>query len=541
MANSTTNPSHVVGQVPVLASNKSSYDAIPYASYPVAASHPDRLYNIGTLFGLQPRIPDKARILELGCAGGGNLLPIASQFPNAHCVGVELSEVQCNDAKTAVKFLGLKNIEIRHESISDITSSLGTFDYIICHGVFSWVPDPVREDILRVSAQNLAENGIAYISYNTLPGWYQRGMVRAMMMQHVRHIPDAKTKIIQARALLKFLVNSTVGHESAYALYLRTEAEFLENLPDNYLFHEHLEENNKAFFFQDFIQAASKHGLQFLGEATLPTMWIGNLPFEAARTLEALQDSVQRGQYTDCIVGRTFRETLLVSSNATIDRNIDPNRLESIRFLGRFTVDESESSNALPAGKREYTTRTGSKLIAEGASIQAIEALNRAFPCSLRLSELSKVIDDNSKALGNTDRIDARHLATVMMQWALSGYIEFRFLPDRMEKGAHRRPTISAWGRAQARAGNIVTNLRHEAITLSEVERFIVPLLDGTRDMKTIANDVASLIRTGILNVDTENKQAKIDPVQICDAVASQIVDQLANHAMILAGDFRGS
>jgi len=110
--------------------------------------------------------------LKLGCAGGGNLLPLASQFPNSTCVGFDLSQAQVDAAKVAVQFCKLSNTKIYQGSIADINETHGKFDYIICHGVFSWVPEQVREAILRVSAQNLSENGIAYISYNTMPGWY---------------------------------------------------------------------------------------------------------------------------------------------------------------------------------------------------------------------------------------------------------------------------------------------------------------------------------------------------------------------------------
>ncbi len=121
------------------------YDEIPYGSHPIAVSHPDRLYNNAKFLNLSPTPPEEARILEIGCAGGGNLIPVAAQFPNSRCVGVELSKVQVDNARIAIDYCGLKNIEILQGSIVDLASELGKFDYIICHGVYSWVPDFVRE------------------------------------------------------------------------------------------------------------------------------------------------------------------------------------------------------------------------------------------------------------------------------------------------------------------------------------------------------------------------------------------------------------
>ena len=82
------------------------------------------------------------------------------------------------------------------------------FDYIIAHGVYSWVPDPVRDRILAICSESLSPNGVAYVSYNTYPGGHIRDMVREMMLFHVRACFRRQQKIAQGRALLKFLAGS---------------------------------------------------------------------------------------------------------------------------------------------------------------------------------------------------------------------------------------------------------------------------------------------------------------------------------------------
>ena len=67
----------------------SSYDDIPYESHPFAQSHPNRLFTIGTLFGMRPTPVQKCRVLELGCAAGGNLIPMADYLPESQFVGVD--------------------------------------------------------------------------------------------------------------------------------------------------------------------------------------------------------------------------------------------------------------------------------------------------------------------------------------------------------------------------------------------------------------------------------------------------------------------
>ena len=140
-----------------------SYDEMPYTSYPFADTHPSRLAAIAQIFGLNPPALENARILELGCASGGNLTPLALYYPNMQLVGVDYSSVQVNEGIEAIKKLGLKNVELKHMSIADITPELGLFDYIICHGVYSWIPKEVQDAILRVCNENLVKNGVAYV------------------------------------------------------------------------------------------------------------------------------------------------------------------------------------------------------------------------------------------------------------------------------------------------------------------------------------------------------------------------------------------
>ena len=159
-------------------SQPSSYDRVPYDSKPFPQTHPDRLATMASLFGLKPPLVDTAQVLELGLAGGGNLIPMAVALPDSHFVGIDLSPRQVDEGVRVVERLGLTNIELRAQDILDLGEDLGVFDYILCHGVYSWVPASVQEKILEIHARHLAPGGIGYISYNAYPGWHLRGVVR---------------------------------------------------------------------------------------------------------------------------------------------------------------------------------------------------------------------------------------------------------------------------------------------------------------------------------------------------------------------------
>src|SRR5687768_17251136 len=226
-----------------------SYDEIPYTNKPLYPTHPDCLAVAGILRGMRPASPAKCRVLELGCASGGNLIPMAYSLPESRFVGIDLSAAQIAAGQEFCRPLGLGNLELRAGSILDLDESLGQFDYIICHGVYSWVPRGVQDRILWICGRLLAEHGIAYVSYNTYPGWHRRGIARELMRYHARRFDDPPTKIQQARSVLSFMAEAASKCNSSLATGLAFESKSLEKDPDYYLFHEHLEEVNSPLYF----------------------------------------------------------------------------------------------------------------------------------------------------------------------------------------------------------------------------------------------------------------------------------------------------
>src|SRR5258706_1300498 len=224
----------------------SSYDAVPYSVGAFPQTRPDRLATIATLFGLNPTHPARCRVLELGCAAGGNIIPMALADPQSQFVGIDLSTRQIDDARATASELGLRNIDLQAMSITDIPADFGQFDYILCHGVYSWVPPEVQQKILEVCSKHLSPQGVAYVSYNCYPGWHARGAIREMLWYHTEQYPDPAVRIRAARGLLAFLVKAAPAGagDGGYSSLIRHELALLLMTPDTYLLHEHLEEFN---------------------------------------------------------------------------------------------------------------------------------------------------------------------------------------------------------------------------------------------------------------------------------------------------------
>src|SRR5438105_6025506 len=289
-----------------------SYEEIPYESTPIHDAHPDVMATSALLLGLDPPAVPTARILELGCATGGNLITIALSFPDAQFVGIDLSPRQIAQGQAIIEKLGLKNVTLHAKSILDIAPDFGQFDYIICHGVYSWVPQEVRKKILSICSQNLSPAGLAYVSYNTYPGAHVRGMVREMLNYHVRNIPEPRQRIAEARAFIEMLSKVVRDAEGPYGKLLIRELDNIRTAPDSYLYHEHLEQDNHSFYFNEFARDCAAANLDFIAEARLSNHAAPLLSPAIRETLSAFgADSVEREQYLDFLQNRTFRRSIL--------------------------------------------------------------------------------------------------------------------------------------------------------------------------------------------------------------------------------------
>src|SRR5262249_7261878 len=288
-----------------------SYDQVPYDARPRYATHPDCLATLARLLGMSPAPVERCRVLELGCSTGGNLLPLAEALPNTTFVGVDLSSRPIETGPQVAAALGLDNLHREARSILDIDPSFGEFDYVICHGVYSWVPAEVRDKLLSVCKANLAPQGVAYVSYNTYPGWYLRAGVRDLMHFHTGGVDEPEAKVGQARAILDFTLESTPDADGPWGKILRDEADLVRAGGGYYVYHEHLESDTPPVYFRQFMEHAQRHRLQFLGEAQLHTS-LSVYPAEVQQTLRRISpDLFHLEQYLDFLTNRAFRRTLL--------------------------------------------------------------------------------------------------------------------------------------------------------------------------------------------------------------------------------------
>src|ERR1700722_7510956 len=244
-----------------------SYDQVLYPAQTFPWTHPNRLATAAFLRGMQPAPINRCRVLELGCGSGMNLMGMAFQLPTSEFIGLDLARRPIASGQSFIRELGLANIELHSIDLCEASSEqFGMFDFIIAHGLYSWVPQPVRERILAVCRKMLRPQGVAYISYNAYPGNHLRDLVRGMMRFHRSGLEDSIDKVGQARGLLKFLAESTTRTDY-YVATIRAQYDRTLKYQDAAFFHDDLSEVNQPFYFHEFMADAQRHGLKFVGEA----------------------------------------------------------------------------------------------------------------------------------------------------------------------------------------------------------------------------------------------------------------------------------
>src|SRR5262245_61104912 len=189
------------------------YDDVLYTGRPYPDSHTDRLAPVETLFGMKPAAIERCRVLEVACGDGANLVPMAYGLPESEFVGFDLAARPIAAGRRAAERLGLKNLTLVQRDVADFPTERARYDYIIAHGIYSWVPPEARDRLLGLVARHLAPNGVAFVSYNLYPGCHVRRMVWEMLRFHTDHLHDPQQRIAEAKTLARLLANGRSVHD----------------------------------------------------------------------------------------------------------------------------------------------------------------------------------------------------------------------------------------------------------------------------------------------------------------------------------------
>ncbi len=449
------------------------YDAVAYPGHPYPDTHPDRLAVMATLHGLTPPPIHRCRVLEVACNEGANLIPMACTLPNSEFVGFDLAALPVQRAQQRIQDLGLTNIRIFQSDILDLGEELGQFDYILAHGFYAWVPLSVRRHLLALCSQLLTPGGVAFISYNALPGSHLRSMVRDILQFQAHEHPDPSQGIADSLAFLQFIAHERPAGDT-YRRILEDQLQRIGKRAPQVTFHDELAGQYHPVHFHEFMQQAHEFGLDYLSESTLPPP---NDPVYRAEMQSALHDMapsdiVRQEQILDFLRARTYRETLLCRAGLPLSRTFSAGSFRPLLIGSRVT-----SSPAADPGAFTFTLPGGIRMESNHPAVVALlQTLEAAWPHCLPLSDLVQQLASTGFTLDD-------QAVTLLTRLTVAKMIEWRTLNPPLAPAVSAQPMASALSRLQATASPTVTTLLHTSWTFDDpLVRHFLQLLDGTRD-----------------------------------------------------------
>ncbi len=503
--------------------NTTAYDEVAYPSYVYPQTHPDRLATLATLFGMNPAAVEECRVLELGCGAGGNLVPMAFGLRGSTFVGIDLAEGAISQGREMIRALELNNVTLQQLDLMALSTELGQFDYIIAHGLFSWVPEVARDRILAICRSHLAPQGVAYISYNAYPGCRLREIIRDIMLFHTKDTKNVAEKVGQSRAVIKWVAKAQKD-TNAYGTFLGEMNARLQNRAVGSIYHDELADINVPFYFHEFAKHASQHGLQFLSEADrFEWSIVSGVSDEAVRQLDQLgeEDVLAREQYLDFLKGRSFRQTLLCHHEVDLSRRNDAQRLRTL--LVKSQVQPSSSAPDIKSKSvEEFRAKNGASAATNlPLSKASFLYLGQIYPRAVGLEEL--VLQARALAGANETTLaeDTATLADVMLKTYEVGVVELHMREPTYTIEPGDFPLASSIARLQLKQSNVITTLFHNSLRLEdELARKLLSLLDGTRDRSALIQELTRVI-------ESDSRYASGEKEAILGAVTTRLEQKL--------------
>ncbi|HJL14398.1 MAG TPA: class I SAM-dependent methyltransferase [Sandaracinaceae bacterium LLY-WYZ-13_1] len=506
------------------------YGVVPYDCRPDPLSHPWRLGVAARRAGLEAPDVHRFRMLELGCADGSHLLPIAAAHPDCEIVGVERGSTAAGVAVAAAERLGLENLRILNRDLRELPDDLGTFDYVVAHGLYSWVPPDVRERVLEICATHLSERGVAYVSYNAEPGGGFRVDVRQTLLAAAPPEDPPRQRLAAARRALDALAELVAEPSTGYAHALAELVAMLRGQPDSALLHDYLASTNEAFSLSAFVGAAARHGLSFVGDQS--SLHAGGV--QRIHLKKTLEDGEQPTgvveAFTDLLRYRGFRRTVL-ARRAPPEAPPTPRAFLDGLHLATSLRPRTETPSLEEGIAEELVTPEGVTVTQERALAKAVLLVLAAVwpetrPWPEVVDEASSLLERHGLGGGAPSPAAVELLAADVTFLHQINAVDVSLGPRVLPAPDPVRPSVRALTRDEVQRHSWMSTATHEHLELDPFDRALVPLLDGSRDPPAVTAAMYRMVRDGRLTIRGPQGRLR-DPSALAEAVPRIIAGKL--------------
>jgi SAM-dependent methyltransferase len=497
-----------------------------YRGKPFPQTHPDRLATVARLHGIAAPPPERCRVLELGCGDGGNLIPMAFELEGSSFVGIDLDPRRIADGQGLIQELGLENVELFARDISEVGDEYGLFDYIIAHGVYCWVPLHVRDHLLTLCRSLLDAGGVAFVSFNALPGWHFLEYMRdfAVLAAEQEGSPgDALTRI---RSLAK-VFSDGLGGAGAQNQHLKELFDRLLGSSDYLLAFDYLGNVSEPLSLGEFVSAVEEKGLRYVADANFFETELKRVPARVRTALtKEVTNPLAREKLADFFGARLFRRALICKAEQTVALR-DASAVKDFQVLAPVLGASGDDDTSKPT-PTSFTMLHQVKLTVSAPIVKnALTVLGESWPQSLSFGALVERVTQ-SLALHTGAEVE-RVLAEAIWELYGAGAVDLRCSPPRCAQRAGERPTASLLARLRLSDGGETVNQHHELACLTDnVSRALFRLLDGTHTRRELAEALTAAADAGSLALSPAERS---NP----SAVVEQRLAAWAAHALLVS------
>lgn len=338
---------------------------VAYTSGVYLETAPAHLSTCALLGGVRPPDPAQAfRYLELGCGTGMGVCMLAAANPHAEFVGVDFNPTHVAFARWLISDAGLSNAQVVEASFGDLAAqgveALGSFDYAVAHGVWTWVGPAAQRELVAVLDRFVAPGGLVYMAYNNLAGWASSLSLQRLIADHAARTPG--NSLAKIRAAVQFALDQRESQArgvdfSRLELQLKDAVDDPDKAPVGlfaYLAHEYLNEHWRPVFPGDVARDLAGAKLAFVGGAdpfsALPEL---SLTEAQARAAAAYPDAAGSQALADLLAPTSFRQDIFVRGAAPLSPSRRDAALRSVWLAAAQPPGSASLTIDVPSGKLE--------------------------------------------------------------------------------------------------------------------------------------------------------------------------------------------
>lgn len=291
--------------------------------------------------------------LEIGCGNGLSANGLAATNAHANFFAFDFNPAHIQNAQALARDAGLRNVQFFEDSFEEaLRRELPPMDYIVLHGIYSWVNAANRDLIVALIRRLLKPGGMVYISYNCLPGWSNKAPLRRLMTEYAsRRGGPMGERVEAARDFLGTMKEAGMRYFNANP----SGAVFADHLISqnvSYLAHEYMNADWELFYHADIVRDMAAAKLTFAASATLAENVDGATMMPAVAALvRAESDPVLRETLRDFAVNQQFRRDLFLRGAVRLSASEQASRLGATRVCMARTRAECKLTVNLPVGE----------------------------------------------------------------------------------------------------------------------------------------------------------------------------------------------